>query len=138
MTAKLFSIKKPAYISTQKLGECEFIVFEKGKFSGEIDKQNLIPHGYGKLIYDNGDEFRGIFYLGKKTGRGEFFLKMETPTSVILRTICLMGMGVSSMQMVDISKENSLGENAMERVNFAIAKELQKKGSGKITTSWPS
>lgn len=75
MTAKLFSIKKPAYISTQKLGECEFIVFEKGKFSGEIDKQNLIPHGYGKLIYDNGDEFRGIFNLGKKTGRGEFFFK---------------------------------------------------------------
>ena len=60
-------------VSIVNLKEDKFIDFKTGKYNGQIDKAKQIPHGYGKLIEENKDEYRGNFLFGKKEGHGELF-----------------------------------------------------------------
>lgn len=62
-------------VSILNLNENSFIEYEGGKYNGEIYKDKNLPHGYGRLILQNKDEYRGNFLFGKKNGNGELYFK---------------------------------------------------------------
>ena len=37
----------------------------------------MIPHGSGRMVFENGDEYDGEWALGKMTGMGEFKWTMD-------------------------------------------------------------
>lgn len=39
------------------------------KYEGNF--KNDLPSGTGKAIYNNGDEYHGLFYQGERNGRGD-------------------------------------------------------------------
>ena len=39
------------------------------KYKGQT--KNGVPHGFGKLVWPNGDSYKGEFRLGKRHGRGK-------------------------------------------------------------------
>lgn len=39
------------------------------KYEGNFKKD--LPSGMGKAIYNNGDEYHGLFYQGQRSGRGD-------------------------------------------------------------------
>ena len=43
----------------------------KGNFKEDL------PHGYGEIIYSNGNEFKGEFVKGEKEGKGIMNLRTE-------------------------------------------------------------
>lgn len=46
---------------------------ENGTYFGQLKKG--LPHGYGKISYNNGDHYEGTFSKGKKDGQGLFTWK---------------------------------------------------------------
>ncbi len=48
----------------------ETVILDGGlKYSGKL--LNGIPHGYGKLTWQNGDYYEGNFKFGKRNGQGK-------------------------------------------------------------------
>lgn len=57
-------------VSLMEMDEEEEIYFGRNKYTGQLHKTERVPHGHGKMLFENGDEYVGKFKYGKPNGVG--------------------------------------------------------------------
>ena len=51
-------------------------IFSKTHYEGQTHTDIELPHGLGKMIYENGNEYDGEWVYGLRTGMGVFKWKI--------------------------------------------------------------